>query len=195
MNLKLTPYLVWLVLTAVPQLALSEPDYISAFNKSYLGLSMSFHEPAPPTDRDYKRPSSTGTGVLKPGLDYLHNLGKNWFSGFEFNFKEFVTKEEDETFLLATFTHKILYGYRLHYPLYVLNGFKLTYLAPAKVGVIPYKREDSLPIEVGASLSSEFIYVYKPSLLVGLELSRWRGTGSKKYQGYEVRFSGKWSID
>ena len=76
-----------------------------------------------------------------------------------------------------------------------MTSFKGIYLSPVEAGIVPYKRDESKAIEVGAGLAAEIIYIYNPYVLLSTELLRWRGTGSKDFQGYEILFSALWSIE
>ena len=143
-------------------------------------------------------PISYGQTFFRPGLPHFslglqYVLDSKWILGIGLEFKRFELTEDyqvtENDMALLTLGLETLRMIPVHHPLYLVLGYKLLTINPAKKAAIPIQKEDQFEVEVGISIGAGLAVLLKDQSFLMLKIDRWRGTKTQRLQGIDINFS------
>lgn len=161
----------------------NHPEFVFQQNLYSIGLTQNI-----PAD---KSEEYLEEGSLHPVFGFKHFNRQGWLVGVLAQFKMLKTKDDEskafrEAFSILSVSQETKYGLRLYHPFYTFLGWKLAYLLPTEKGKVPIHRLKNFEAEIGFALSGSLFMFNSDKTAVSIYFDRWRGTKTRKLQGFEM---------
>ncbi len=152
---------------------------INPWRETYLQLKATRNHAVGKTESEYTSGDST------IAIGYRYTLNERWHMGVTGNFKSLTRLNDSTELALLTIGQETLFSLRIFHPHYLLIGSKLLYLLPSKSNKLPAERLSNFDAEIGLALTAQYHILINPALFLTLQIDRWRGTKTRKLNGFE----------
>lgn len=146
-------------------------------------------------DVERKNPNHAGIGLLKstglkegkspvfsPSAYWYFYGGDGWRSSI--GFEKRYSAADPSTRSLSILTQSFLREERIWSDVYWGAGFEFMLLYPTIVGQNPFQKDPDHKTEFGIGANIHLLEHFSPEKTMEIKFSKWRGVGSRNYQGF-----------